>query len=412
MTEQAAEAASGQASVWRFGTRAVHTGERAPKPDFTPVSTPIYSTVGYMLDTMEQVDAVFGGEREGFVYTRYGNPTVAALEQAVATLELGDGAVAFGSGMAALHAALLATGLKQGDRVVASRDIYGATFSLLSTLMPTLGIETTFVDGNDLAQVEAAVLEKNPRVVLVETITNPLMFVSDIPRIVEIGHRVQAYVLVDNTFASPFLLQPRAHGADIVVHSTTKYLGGHGDVTGGIVVGAEPVLSNLSSLIKLTGGILGPFEAWITLRGIKTLALRVERQCENALKVARWLSAHPRVAKVNYPGLEEHPQHALAASLLRPGRFGGMISFELAGGDRESVMRFMDALRLCLPVTTLGDVYTELLYPAISSHRALSPAQRAAFGIGEGLVRISVGIEDAEDIIADLGQALAASRAG
>lgn len=409
MTDQAAEAASGQASAWHFGTTAVHAGERATKPDFTPVSTPIYSTVGYILDNMEEVDAVFGGEREGFVYTRYGNPTVAALESALARLEVSDGAVAFSSGMAALHAALLATGLKEGDHVVASRDIYGATFSLLSTLFPTLGIGTTFVDANDLAQVEAAVAAKRPRVVLVETITNPLMFVSDIPRIGDICRQVGAYLLVDNTFASPYLLQPRTQGADIVVHSTTKYLGGHGDVTGGIVVGGEPIMSSLNSLIKLTGGILGPFEAWITLRGVKTLALRVERQCENALKVAKWLQGLPRIAKVNYPGLPEHPQHALACRLLRPGHFGGMISFELAGGGRDAVMRFMDALRLCLPVTTLGDVYSELLYPAMSSHRALTPAQRAAFGIGEGLVRMSVGIEDADDIIADLEQALAAA---
>jgi cystathionine gamma-synthase/methionine-gamma-lyase len=311
--------------------------------------------------------------------------------------------------MAALHGALLGAGLEAGDRVVASRDIYGATFALLSTLFPTLGVEATFVDGNDLAQVADAVAEKRPKVVLVETITNPLMFVTDLPRIIEIARQAGAYVLVDNTFASPYLVQPLRLGADIVVHSATKYLGGHGDVTGGVVVASGPILLNLHNLIKLTGGILGPFEAWITLRGVKTLALRVERQCQNALRVARWLAGHRRVAKVNYPGLAEHPQHALATRLLRSGCYGGMISFELADDGQDGVLRFMEALRLCLPVTTLGDVYTELLYPAMSSHRALTPAQRAAFGIGEGLVRMSVGIEDAEDIIADLDQALAST---
>ncbi len=408
MNEQAAEAESADRSAWGFGTATVHAGERAPRPDFTPVSTPIYSTVGYLQDDMEACDAIFGGERPGYVYTRYRNPTVSALETAVAALELGDGAVAFGSGMAALHAALLATGLKAGDRVVASRDIYGATFALLSTTLRDLGIETTFVNANDLDQVERALSETRPRVVLVETITNPLMFVSDIDRLADIAHRVGAVLLVDNTFASPYLVQPLRLGADIVVHSATKFLGGHGDVTGGVVVGNQALVDSLTALIKLTGGILGPFEAWLTLRGVKTLALRVERQCANALRVARWLAQDPRIARVNYPGLPGHPQHGLAGRQLRPGCYGGMVSFELAKAGRGEVLRFMDALRLCLPVTTLGDVYSELLYPASSSHRALTPEQRAEFGIGEGLVRMSVGIEEADDILADLDQALAA----
>ncbi len=388
-------------------TQAVHAGERGPRPDFTPVSTPIYHTVGYVYDSMADLDAIFGGTRPGFVYPRYGTPTNEALERAIATLEGGETALSFASGMAAIHAALLAAGVGAGQAVVAAQDLYGATYSLLDRLFRGWGVRVRFVDITDLLAVEQAVEEVQPRVLLCEIISNPLIKVADVPRLAEVAHACGADLLVDNTFATPYLYRPLADGADYVIHSTTKYLGGHGDVMGGVVVTSAANRERLFEVVKMVGGNLGPTEAWLTLRGIKTLPLRMAQHCRNAMEVARWLVGHPRILRVNYPGLDSHPQHGLAAELFREGGFGGMISFEIADADRGTVFCFMEALELVLPATTLGDVYSLTLHPASSSHRALTPEQRAQVGIGEGLVRLSVGIEAASDIIADLEQALA-----
>jgi len=391
-------------------TQAVHAGERGPRPDFTPVVTPVYNSVGYLYESMEQLDAVFGGEREGYVYPRFGTPTNAALEQAVATLEGGEAALTFASGMAAVHAALLATGLEAGQAVVSAQDVYGASYALLTKLFTALGIRVRFVDVTDLALVERAIVEEKPKAVFCETISNPLLKVADVPAVAELAHAHRAEMVVDSTFATPYLVRPLTLGADYVVHSSTKYLGGHGDVMGGIVVTSAERRQRLWEIIKLTGGNLGPYQAWLTLRGLKTLPLRMAQHCRNAAAVAAWLAKHPRsqdtIARVNYPGLPDHPQHDVATRLFRDGCYGGMVSFEIAGADQAQVFRFMEALQLVLPATTLGDVYSLTLYPAHSSHRALSPEERTAIGIGEGLVRLSVGIEDVEDIIADLGQAL------
>jgi len=308
--------------------------------------------------------------------------------------------------MAAIHAALLAAGVKAGTTVVAAQDVYGATYALLSRLFSTLGVRTRFVDIASLAAVEQAIVEEKPSVVLFETVSNPLLKVADTPALVEIAHRHGAEVIVDNTFASPYLFQPLAHGVDYVLHSTTKYLGGHGDVLGGVVVTSAERCVTLRELTKLVGGNLGPNEAWLTMRGLKTLPLRMAQHCRNAARVAAWLQDHPRISRVNYPGLTDHPQHAVATRLFRSGCYGGMVSFEIADADQARVFAFMEALRLILPATSLGDVYSLIMYPAHSSHRALTPEERAQIGIGEGLVRLSVGIEDVEDIIADLEQAL------
>jgi cystathionine beta-lyase/cystathionine gamma-synthase len=387
-------------------TQAVHAGERGPRPDFTPVVTPIYNSVGYLYESMEQLDAVFGGEREGYVYPRFGTPTNAALERAVAILEGGEAALSFASGMAAVHAALLATGLEAGQAVVSAHDVYGASYALLAKLFTALGIRVRFVDITDLAAVERAIAEEKPRAAFCEIISNPLLKVADLPAIAKLAHAHGAEMVVDSTFATPYLARPLTLGVDYVVHSSTKYLSGHGDVLGGIVVTSTERRQRLWELIKLTGGNLGPDQAWLTLRGLKTLPLRMAQHCRNAAAVAEWLAEHPQIAQVNYPGLPSHPQHAVATRLFRDGCYGGMVSFEIAGADRAQVFRFMEALKLVLPATTLGDVYSLTLYPAHSSHRALSSEERAAIGIGEGLVRLSVGIEDAEDIIADLDQAL------
>ena len=389
-----------------MATRAVHAGTPSPCPDFVPTVTPIHPSVTYLYERMEDLDGVFAGTRQGYVYARYGNPTVAALEEAVAVLEEGETGLAFASGMAAIHAALLATGARAGSAVVAAQDIYGATYALLDQLMRSQGVTVRFVDVSDLDAVEAACAQLRPVALLVETISNPLLKLADLRGLAGVAHRHGAALLVDNTFATPCLVQPLNLGADVVIHSSTKYLGGHGDVLGGVVVTSQDRRASLFEVLKLTGANLGPQEAWLVLRGIKTLPLRMRQHCENGLAVARWLGAHPRVSRVLYPGLPSHPQHALAEQLFEGRGYGGMVSFDLAGAGQPEVFRFFESLRLCLPATTLGDVYTLVLYPAHSSHRALSPEERARIGIGDGLVRMSVGIEAVEDILNDLEQAL------
>ncbi|MBN1888473.1 MAG: PLP-dependent transferase [Thermoflexales bacterium] len=389
-----------------FATRAVHAGERVAPGDYTPVVTPIQPSVGYLYDSMSDMDAVFAGTKEGCVYSRHGSPTVTAFEIAVAELEGGEAACAFASGMAAIHGALLAAGVRAGARVVVALDLYGATFTLLTRLFAELGATTHLVDVTDLTAVERALADVRPVALLAETISNPLLKVADIPALVDLAHRCGAQVLVDNTFASPYLCNPLRYGVDFVIHSATKYIGGHGDVMAGIVVASAENRRRLYEWNKLVGGVLGPFEAWLAMRGLKTLPLRMRQQCTTALHVAEWLSGHPKIARVNYPGLPAHPQRGLARRLFEERGFGGVLSFEIAGADRSAAFRFMESLRLCLPATTLGDIYTLVLHPATSSHRGLSVEERLRVGIGDGLVRLSAGIEDAADIVADLEQAL------
>jgi cystathionine beta-lyase/cystathionine gamma-synthase len=391
---------------WRFSTVAARAGWHRKQLDVVTTTAPIVPSVTY-LHPMRDLDAIFGGEQDGFVYTRYGNPTVGALEEAVAMLEGGEAAVGFATGMAAVHAALLGVGLKSGDVVVCSQDVYGATYSLLGTLFARLGVKVVFVEVGDLASVKAAVARERPKIVWVETVSNPLLRIADLAALAAAARGGGAVLMVDGTFTPPYLCRPLDHGADLVIHSATKYLGGHGDAMGGLVVGSRTRCDEVRTVAKLAGGTLGPFDAWLILRGLKTLTLRVRRQCENAFALAEWLSPHPRVAKVIYPGLPSHPHHTLAKTLLREGLFGAMVAFELKNGTREQVMQFMDRLQLCLPATTLGDIYTEVLYPPMSSHRWLSPEERRKIGIGDGFIRVSVGIEAIEDIAADFDQALA-----
>ncbi|NLE76911.1 MAG: PLP-dependent transferase [Chloroflexi bacterium] len=392
-----------------FETRAVHAGERGPRPDFTPVSTPVYRSVSYIYDEMEDLDSIFAGAGRGYVYGRYGNPTVRAFEQAVAALEAIDDAVACSTGMAAVHLALLTAGCRSGSHIVAAQDVYGATYALLARLLTTLGMTVRFVDITDLAAVQAALNEARPTVLVLETISNPLLKVPDVPRLTEMAHAAGAKVVLDNTFASPYLIQPAAFGVDVVLHSATKYLGGHGDVLAGVLALPGALAGEARELMKLLGPNLEPDTAWLALRGLKTLPLRMERHCANALTVAQGLKGHRRIRRVIYPGLPEHPQHSLASRLFRRGCYGGMVAFEIAGADQAAVFRFMEALRVVLPATSLGDVYSLTLYPAHSSHRALTDDERSAVGIGPGLVRLSVGVEDAGEILADLEQALAAA---
>jgi cystathionine beta-lyase/cystathionine gamma-synthase len=391
-----------------FATQAVHAGERAARPDFTPTVTPIYQSVSYGYDHMATLDAVIYKERPGFIYSRHGTPTHVALETALATLEGADVAIACASGMAAVNLALLAAGASATGAVLCAYDIYGNTFALVKGVFPTLGIKTGFVDLiTDLSALEIALDEVRPAVVICETMSNPLLRVTDVPAIAGTVHAAGAKLVVDNTFTTPYLFRPLEHGADYVVHSTTKYIGGHGDVLGGVVMTFEENFESMFELHAKLGGALGSTEAWLTLRGLKTLPLRLEKHCQNAMKIAAWLEGHPRVAHVNYPGLASHPQHALARRLYRAGCYGGMISFDIVGGNADKVYHFMEALKLCLPVVSLGDIYTLVTYPPRTTHHRLSEEELAESGIGPGLVRISVGIEEADDLIADLEQALA-----
>ncbi|MBN1314713.1 MAG: PLP-dependent transferase [Anaerolineales bacterium] len=394
---------------YTFATRAVHSGERPADGRYTPVVTPIHPSVSYLYENMDDLDAVFSGRQKGYVYHRFGNPTLAAFEEAMADLEKGESAYAFGSGMAAIHTALLAAGVRAGATVVAALDLYGATHTLLTSLFSTLGASVHLVDVNNLAGVEQA-LEKhgqeNSTALFAETISNPLLKIADVPALAELAHQYGAQLLIDNTFASPWLFNPLEHGADMTIHSATKYIGGHGDVMAGVVAASTQVREKLFEMNKLVGGVLGPFEAWLALRGLKTLSLRMKQHCANAMQVAQWLAQHPRIARVNYPGLENHPQHDLARKLFNNASYGGMVSFEIAGADQDSVFRFMESLELILPATSLGDVYSLILHPASSSHRGLTPEERERVGIREELLRVSVGIEDAGDIIRDLEKAL------
>ena len=399
----------------RFDTRAVHSGEQRGgngngSGDFYPVSTPIYASTTFSHPDVQTTDKILGGEQQGYSYARYDNPTVRAFEEALASLEVPEGgarAFAFGSGMAATHAAMAAADLTGGATVLAAEQLYGSTATLLVQIFGMNGVETRFFDAYDLGAVEKKVAELGPRAVVVETISNPLLRVADVEGIAEISRAAGAVLIVDNTFGTPCLQRPLELGADIVVHSATKYLAGHGDLTAGVVVAGPPYDAAVESIRKLVGGVLGPFEAWLAHRGLKTLPLRMNRQCENAREISSRLQTHPKVAKVNHPSLEDHPDRATAQRVLSAA--GGLLSFELdvdPEHGREAAFRFLNALELCVRAPSLGDVYTLAIHPATSSHRELSPSRRERLGVRENLIRLSVGIEHPEDVMGDLVQAL------
>lgn len=393
------------AAKLRFSSRAVHAGEHGPTPDFTPTATPIYPATAFVYEDTETLDAVFSGERPGYVYSRFANPTTTALEAAIASLEGTEDAVAFASGMAAVYATMLLDA-RAGDRIVAAPDLYGASYAMLAGMLTSLGISTTFVDMSDLEQVARAVREVQPKLVYLESMSNPLLRIANLPAIASIAHEAGALIAVDNTFASPWLIRPAMFGVDAIVHSTTKYLGGHGDVTGGVVAASAALATRLREINKLVGAVPGPFESWLTLRGLKTLPLRMRQHSENGRAIAEWLAGDRRVSAVYYPGLSAN---GIADTVFARADRGGMVSFDIAGAGRNEVFRFMDALSMIVPATTLGDIGSLVLYPAISSHRTIAPELRATLGISDALVRLSVGIEDVEDIITDLDSGLAAA---
>jgi cystathionine beta-lyase/cystathionine gamma-synthase len=388
-------------------TTAVHAGRPEGEQPSTPSVPGIDLAVSFRAADAATLHAMLGGETAGFSYSRYGSPTNAALEEALCKLEGAATARACASGMAAVQVGLLLTGLQAGDTLLLAQDSYGATFALADTVLRRLGVRPVFVDATDRASLGAALAEHRPRALLVEPISNPLLRLCDIAAAARLCAEHGTQLVVDATFATPYLLRPLDLGADIVVHSLSKYIGGHDDVLGGVVLATEGYAAELRSLTILTGGLLDPHAAYLALRGLRTLPLRMREHCRNAALVAEWLGAQPGVTGVYYPGLATHPQHGLARQLLAEG-FGGMVAFDLAAGSEPAVLRFLDGLRMILPVTTLGGVASQILYPARSSHRALPAERRRALGISDGLLRLSVGIEDPADITDDLARALMA----
>jgi cystathionine gamma-synthase/methionine-gamma-lyase len=390
----------------KIETQAVHAGDRRKPGPPVPVTTPIHTASSYFYDSMEQLDRVMGRTEPGYSYARYDNPTNAALEELMTALESGHGALACASGMAAVQMAVATALADRRKSVVAADALYGATISLLTKVLEPAGVAVRFVDVCDLDAVRAAVEEARPGCILVETISNPLLRVPQIDRIAEIARQAGAALVVDNTFGTPLLVRPLELGANFTVHSVTKYLAGHGDVLGGMVVSDQHHFEALRTLSRITGPVLGPFESYLTMRGIKTFPLRMERHCANARLVAAWLGSHPKVERVYFPGDPAHPDAAAIRRLFLPNLYGGMVSFEIRDAGREEVFRFMDSLKLVVRATSLGDVHSMMLYPVMSSHREISPKHRQRMGIRDSLVRLSVGIEAVEDIIGDLQQAL------
>jgi len=388
-------------------TRFVHAGERRTAPNGVPASTPIYATSTFVYETVEDVERIVEGEVSDFVYSRYGNPTVAAFEDAMAAIERGSFAFAYGSGMAALHAAILACELSPGSVVLASKDLYGATFELLYTIFGSLGVKTVTVDFSDVESLREAAEKNRPRALVCETLSNPLLKVCDIGACAEIAHNVGAKLIVDNTFATPFLCRPLELGADLVVHSATKYLGGHADATGGVVVAREEFdRPALLGALTLAGGVLSPWEAHSILRGIKTLALRLEKQCSNTERLVEYLAKLPEIESVIYPKFFEDADAEVVGRTFHSPYFGAIVSARLREDTREAAFRFMNSLKLCTRAASVGDIFTGVVHPATATHREISPSKRAIIGITEGLIRISVGIEDVEDVISDIDQAL------
>jgi len=385
----------------RPATRAVHGGERIDIGNAIPTANPIHLSTSYAYGSASEMDEVFEDPTQGYVYSRYGNPTIRAFEDAIASVEDTEAALAYPSGMAAIHGVftLLA---KPGDHVIASRDVYGATLTLLSGHFCEMGIRTTFVDITDLDAVREAATQSRTTVIYAETVSNPLLKIADIAGLARIASDTGATLVVDNTFASPALARPTAVGATLTLHSTTKFIAGHGDVTGGVVAGPREIIDQLRLISRLNGAIPGPFDTWLAARGLKTLPLRMHQHSVNARAVAEWLERDSRVERVYYPGLHDDP---LASQFLSDDR-GAIVSFQIRGAGQAEVFRYLDALRLIQPAPTLGDVYSLSLYPARTSHRGLTEEQRATFGIRDNLIRLSIGIEAVEDIIGDIDQAL------
>ncbi len=394
--------------TWNIHTKAVHSGDRKKRGAQTPVTTPIVTASSFFADSMEELDRIFSHEEEGYCYARYHSPSAAALEELLAALEGGHGALACASGMTALQVALGTAIMDRRRSILAATALYGATVGLLNNVFDPAGVAIRYADVWDLDAFRAAVDEAKPGCILVETVSNPLLRVPRLDAIAEIAAAAGAALVVDNTFATPLLVRPIELGAHFCVHSVTKYLAGHGDVLGGAVITDAAHYEPLRAYSRIAGPVLGPFECYLTMRGMKTFPLRMERQCANACRIAQSLAGHPRIDRVYFPSDPAHPDAAAIRRLFPPNLYGAMVSFEVKDAGRAEIFRFMDALKMIVRATSLGDVHSMMLYPVMSSHRDVAPKHRERMGIRDNLVRLSVGIEAAEDIIADLDQALEA----
>ncbi|WP_371231013.1 PLP-dependent aspartate aminotransferase family protein [Pseudomonas sp. QE6] len=384
-------------------TRAVHAGHDVDRRMATRAkSLPIYQSSVFVYDSLEQVDDFLAGNPDNYMYTRIGNPNHSAVEELLRELEDGEDALFSASGMAAISAALLGV-LNAGDHLIASRELYGTTQSLIEKELARFGIASTLLDLNDLAAVEAAITPST-KLIYTETASNPLVRVSDVPALAALAHRHGLKLLVDNTFLSPVLYQPLRDGADLVIHSTTKYLNGHSDAMGGALVGDAQWIAAARRFQINAGGSASPFESWLNFRGAKTLALRMRAHSQNAQALAEALEAHPQVERVYYPGLPSHPDHALAQRLFRKG-YSGMLSFTLKGG-LDQVDSLIGHLQLAAFAPSLAGVASSITHPGKTSHRALSADALTALDIHDGTIRVSVGIEDSQDIVQDFLQAL------
>lgn len=385
-----------------FATRAVHIG--AEKNQHGTLASPIYQTSTFVFENAEQGGRRFALEEGGYIYTRLGNPTLTTVEEKVASLEGAEACMSASSGMGAITSAVWVC-VEQGDHIVAGKTLYGCTYAFFEHGLKRYGVDVTFVDMRDPENVRKA-MRPNTKLVYVETPANPNMYIADIEAIAKIAHAQEGVrVMVDNTFCTPYLCRPLEFGADIIVHSATKFLNGHGDVIAGFICGSQEYINQvrLVGVKDLTGSVLGPFEAFLINRGIKTLHVRMDRHCENAQKVAEFLEKHPNVESIAYPGLASFPQKALADKYMK--QPGSMIAFEVKGG-LEAGRKLMNSVHLATLAVSLGDTETLIEHPASMTHSPYTPEERAASDISEGLVRLSVGLEDAEDIIADLKQAL------
>jgi cystathionine beta-lyase/cystathionine gamma-synthase len=387
-----------------FSTRAIRAASRIPDAPQPPVNVPIYASATFEVADAGELAELLEFSRPGHSYSRYSNPTHEALESAIAELEGADAAVSTASGMAAVHAAMLSV-LRTGDEVVVPAAVYGGIVGIAHAVLERSGIAARAVDTTDREAVAAAIGPRT-RMLWLETISNPTTAVADVTALAELAHAHDVVVAVDNTFASPALANPLAHGADLVIHSTTKYIGGHSDIIGGVIVGSPERVAAARKIVINAGGNGSPWEAFLALRGLKTLALRMERHSSNALAVARALEGADGVAAVRYPGLPSHPQHDLSLRVLRDGMAGGMLAVELEGG-RAHGERFLSRMRIGVHATSLGGVETLISHPASSSHRQLSDADLVTAGLTPGTLRVSIGLEDAEDLVADLTAAAA-----
>lgn len=385
-------------------TRAIHAGE-SPDKATGSVAIPIHMANTFAFPSAEDAAATFADEKPGYVYTRWGNPTQAALERRIAALDGGEAALATASGMAAISTAIMSA-VGQGDHIVATRALYSGTFNLLDKELPRYGITTTFVDASQPANIAAAI-QDNTRIVYLETPGNPTLALNDIAAGAKLARKAGALTFVDNTFATPINQRPLGLGADVVLYSATKYFCGHGDAIGGAIVGSQAFIEHArTGILRDVGGVISPFNAWLILRGTQTLPLRMERHNATALQVSRFLEEHPAVNWTSYPGLESHPQHELAQRQMQG--YGGMVCFEVKGGV-EAGAHLMNHIKLCTLTVSLGDTKTLICHSASTTHSTVPAEARRAAGITDGLVRLSVGLEAPEDIIADLNQALAAT---